>query len=74
MYELRRIGELVTISGDLRAVVDPDDDKFVECALVGKADLIVSQDRHLFSFSTYAATRIMSAHEFLTYVAALPPE
>ena len=74
MYELRRMGELVTITGDLRVVVDPDDDKFVECALVGKADLIVSQDRHLLDITTYAATRIMSAHEFLTYVAALPPE
>jgi len=26
---------------------DPDDNKFIECAVAGKADYIVSQDKHL---------------------------
>ncbi len=32
---------------------DPDDNKFIEAALEGKADFIVSQDRHLLDFVVY---------------------
>ncbi|MFA0742994.1 MAG: hypothetical protein DFNUSKGM_003127, partial [Candidatus Fervidibacter sacchari] len=40
--------ELVVITGQLRVVADdPDDDKVIECAVVGKADYIVTGDRHL---------------------------
>lgn len=48
MYEYRKISKQIVISGDLHVVnADPDDDKFVECAVVGGANMIVSEDRHL---------------------------
>lgn len=34
------------------ATSDPADDKFVACALAGRADLIVSSDRHLLDVGT----------------------
>ena len=37
--------EVVAITGQLRVVADdPDDDKVIECAVVGKADYIVTGD------------------------------
>ena len=35
--------------------VDPDDDKFIECALAARADYIVSRDRHLLDWRTPSA-------------------
>jgi putative PIN family toxin of toxin-antitoxin system len=32
---------------------DPDDDKFMECALAGKAEAIISGDKHLLEASGY---------------------
>lgn len=50
LYDLRRVAQRVEVPGDLRVVADdPDDDKFVECALVAGAALIVSGDHHVAS-------------------------
>ena len=42
------------------ASVDPDDDIFLECALAGGADYIVSGDRHLLSLETFHGIPIVS--------------
>jgi putative PIN family toxin of toxin-antitoxin system len=66
LYDLRRVSERVEISGDLHAVdADPDDDKFVECALQASASLIVSGDHHLLELEEYEGIRILSAAEFV---------
>jgi predicted nucleic acid-binding protein len=44
---LRRGAERVEITGTLQVCSDPKDDKFVETALVGQVDLLVSGDKHL---------------------------
>ena len=45
---LRRCAQLVTLTGRTGWVAaDPDDDKFIESALVGQVDVVVSGDRHL---------------------------
>lgn len=36
---------------------DPDDDKFIACALAGDAKVITSGDRHLLSVSGYAVSK-----------------
>ena len=33
--------------------VDPDDDKFLECAVAGNAELIISGDRHLLDINDF---------------------
>ncbi len=44
---------------------DPDDNKFIEAAIAGKADLIVSQDRHLLKLKNYGKIKIITPEEFL---------
>lgn len=66
LYDLRRVAQRVEIPGDLRVVADdPDDDKFVECALVAGAALIVSGDHHLLDLGEYEGIQVLSAAEFV---------
>jgi len=65
-FELTSKGELVGVPGTLRVVPDdPDDDKFVECALEAQVPKIVSGDRHLLALREYQGIRILSPAEFL---------
>jgi putative PIN family toxin of toxin-antitoxin system len=43
---------------------DPDDDKIIECAVDGKADVIVSNDRHLLDLKTYAGIPVVTSRDF----------
>ncbi len=50
----------------LQAVADdPDDDRILECAVAGKADLIVSGDRHLLHLGSYAGIPVLTVRQFL---------
>jgi putative PIN family toxin of toxin-antitoxin system len=44
---------------------DPDDDRVLECAIAGKADYIVSGDRHLLMLGVYEGITILSVRRFL---------
>jgi uncharacterized protein len=44
---------------------DPDDDKFIECALASKAGYIVSGDKHLLNLKNYQGIEIKKPAEFL---------
>jgi predicted nucleic acid-binding protein len=44
---------------------DPDDNKFIECALECRADYIVSGDTHLLNLKEYEGIKIINAGEFL---------
>ena len=44
---------------------DPDDNKFIECALECKADYIVSGDTHLLNLKAYEGIKIINASDFL---------
>lgn len=66
LYDLRRVSTRVDVAGDLRAVAaDPDDDKFIECAVVAGASVIVSGDHHLLDLGKYGDIQILTAAEFL---------
>jgi putative PIN family toxin of toxin-antitoxin system len=66
LYDLRRVSKAVKITGEFHIVDDdPDDDKFIECALVAGANTIVSGDHHLLNLGAYKSIRILSAAEFL---------
>lgn len=42
VYDLQRVCTRIEIAGELRVVADdPDDDKFVECALVAGASIVL---------------------------------
>ncbi len=44
---------------------DPDDDKFLACALAAKAEYIVSGDQHLLSLGSYKSIAIVTVKDFL---------
>ena len=48
---------------------DPEDDKFLWCALAGKADFIISGDRHLLALKEYRGIKILSPKDFVNIVA-----
>jgi len=66
LYDFRRMAHRVNITGDLDVISDdPDDDKFVECAVTADASLIVSGDHHLLDLGEYEGIQILSAAEFV---------
>lgn len=56
------IKKLVRVKGVSK---DPEDDKFLACALSAKADMIVSNDEHLLSLKSFKGIPIYSSGEAL---------
>ncbi|MDO9530199.1 MAG: putative toxin-antitoxin system toxin component, PIN family [Syntrophales bacterium] len=65
--------EMVTVHGqfvdtkDLDIVIceDPDDDKFIECAIAGKCRIIISGDKHLSKLSGYQDINVLNPRNFV---------
>ena len=49
---------------DLKICRDPDDDKFINCAIDAKAIYIVSGDNDLLDIKNFAGIEIITAREF----------
>lgn len=47
---------------------DPDDDKFIECAVALEADYIISGDKALIQVGQYKKIKILSPQDFLKIV------
>jgi len=66
MARVQRHAEFVSPVERLRIVTaDPADDKFVEAALAGNAQYIVSGDNHLLQLGAHQGIEIVTAREFL---------
>jgi putative PIN family toxin of toxin-antitoxin system len=52
---------------------DPDDDKFIACAVESGARFVVSGDKHLLGIRRYYEIQVMSPQEFLTQAAKPEP-
>lgn len=50
---------------------DPDDNKFLECAVSGKTDFIVSGDNHLIDLQEYKKIKILKVATFFKKISAL---
>lgn len=63
---LRSFLRLVTITNTLKVIeADPDDDKIIECAVVGSATHIVTGDhQHLSPLENYQDIQIVTAAKF----------
>ena len=67
--EILSCATLTKIKNELHVVKDdPDDNKIIECAVVGDAAYIVSGDRHLLDMKKYEGIAIIRANEFLGLV------
>ncbi len=49
---------------------DPEDNKFIACAVEGDADYIVSGDEHLLDLKHYKSIQIVDARAFLKILGA----
>jgi len=44
---------------------DPDDDKFLACAIAGKSKIIISGDKHLLKVSGYKGIKVLKPRKFV---------
>ena len=65
LAQLRDISEWVRISGVRLGCRDPDDDKFLETAIEGNADCLVTGDADLLIMSPFRDIVILNPAEFL---------
>lgn len=71
--QLGPILELLTVEAEFTfafnlpkpVCTDPDDDKFIECAIAGKAEAIISGDKHLLKASGYHGLEVMTPRKFV---------
>ena len=60
-----------TKTPEIHVATDPDDDKFIACALALKAGCVVSGDKALVDICLYEGIRIVTPREFIETVADL---
>jgi putative PIN family toxin of toxin-antitoxin system len=71
--DLQPILDLVTIEAELHIAEDlsepvcndPDDDKFLACAIASGSKIIISGDKHLINVSGFQGIEILKPHEFI---------
>jgi putative PIN family toxin of toxin-antitoxin system len=65
--KLEAIADMVTPTENLAIIVDdPDDDRVLECAIEGRADFIVSGDRHLLRLASFKSIPILTVRQFFS--------
>ena len=58
--------EVVRIAREFPFIMeDPEDNKFLNCAIRGKADYLVTSDRHLLKLGDYLETRVCKPSQLL---------
>ena len=60
--------ELIRVSSDIRVSRDPDDDKFISCAVDGKCLYIVSGDDDLLTIGNFRDIEILTVADFLNRI------
>jgi putative PIN family toxin of toxin-antitoxin system len=63
---ISKIAEFVPIVHRVRECRDPEDDKFLEVALNGRADFVLTGDADLLALNPWRGIAIMSPAEYLT--------
>lgn len=70
---LERVAAVVEPESVLYVIdADPDDNRVLECAVEGRADTIVSGDRHVLKLGAYAGIPIVTVRQFLTTIEPRP--
>jgi putative PIN family toxin of toxin-antitoxin system len=66
---LYQFSEFVVPEEQIRVIeADPKDDKFLEAAIAGKVDFIVSGDNHLLELKEFRDIPIISGREFIEFL------
>jgi uncharacterized protein len=65
--EVLPFAEIVQTSGRLRVIKnDPSDDKFLECAVSGRAKVLLSGDKNILALRRFRKVEILSPTQFLS--------
>jgi putative PIN family toxin of toxin-antitoxin system len=71
--QLRKSAFVIQPGLTLNAVPgDEDDNRVLECAVAGRADFIVSGDKHLLRLGSYEGIAILTVRQFLQTAGFLP--
>ena len=62
---LNRVAQRIIVIAPIKACRDPKDDKFLEVALNGEANLILTGDRDLLTLHPFRGVDILSPREYL---------
>jgi putative PIN family toxin of toxin-antitoxin system len=62
---LSELGELVEPKQTVRVLKDEPDNRILECATFGKADIIVTGDKEMLRLGEYDRVKIVSLREYL---------
>jgi len=62
---LAQIGEIIATRQRLTLLKDDPDNRILECAVAGRADLIVTGDRELLDLKQFEGIRIVSLRSYL---------
>lgn len=71
LHEVLRIldmAEAVEPTVRLRVCRDPNDDKFLECAVAGEAEYIISEDQDLLTLKEFQGVKVLSVAEFIGFL------
>jgi uncharacterized protein len=66
-----RSAELIEVVERIRVCRDPDDDKFIELAINGRADMIISGDLDLLALRAFQAIPIVDPASFVRRITGL---
>jgi putative PIN family toxin of toxin-antitoxin system len=66
LAHIRSIADMVVPQFAIAACVDPDDDRILEAAVEGRADAIVTGDKHLLSMKSFRKIEICTVRDFLS--------
>ena len=53
---------------------DPDDNRYLECAVKAQADFIISGDRHLKDLKSFQGIKIVDSATFIAFIGKLEAE
>jgi putative PIN family toxin of toxin-antitoxin system len=65
LLQVREVAQLISNPPSIVACRDPKDDMFLEVAVHGRADLIVTGDRDLLDLNTFLGIRILTSAQYL---------
>jgi putative PIN family toxin of toxin-antitoxin system len=72
MGRVQRKAQFVLPTERITAVIaDPTDNKFLEAALAGQADCVVTGDKHLLPLHPFRDISILKAHQFIEQLSSI---
>ncbi|MDI3500981.1 MAG: uncharacterized protein PWP22_752 [Thermoanaerobacter sp.] len=68
LYFIEELAEFVHVSNNVTVSRDKDDNKFINCAIDGNCNFVVSGDKDLLEIKEYGGIYIVTVKEFLEII------